>query len=88
MKTIWGLHNSFSFFLQGMPVLSALGGATPPPKKKAWAVLWNSSCSQECASSLLACEHFSQHHIWYCRECSGGKEEATDRAVAYYVNGD
>lgn len=48
-----------------------VGEAIPPSPKKAQALLWSFSCSEECASSPLACEQFSQHHIWYWR--SGGK---------------
>lgn len=44
------------------PVPNVMGQAIP---QKAQTLLWSFSCSEECASSLLVCEHFSQHHIWY-----------------------
>lgn len=36
-----------------------------PLPKKALPLLLSFSCSEECVSSLQACLHFSQHHIWY-----------------------
>lgn len=37
-------------------------------------------CPEECASSLLASEHFSKLHIWYWR--SGGKEEESESSYS------
>lgn len=55
--------------------------------KKAQALLWSFSCSEECASSLVACEHFFPNTIFGIR----GVEESRRRvrvATAYYVNDD
>lgn len=67
---------------QQQAVSNVIEKKVPPPKQTnkkkkgvGTVVEFFPPCSEECLSSFLACEHFSQHHIWLLEEWREGGGE-------------